>query len=146
MARKFAKPASTLQFQRLPAIQQTALRKFAESSNQNQRVLRDAVVRNRGFTNLIPTFAALPSKPLGRPQKQLFSPMRVKLGKPPLIDPFPLQKTVVGNDRLSFTGRTNTNFPNRLKNIEIGEAEKIKSTSTLFLIIAAMVLFFTLKK
>ena len=137
MARRFARPTATLQFERLPGIEQTALRKFAESSNRNQRILREAVVRKRGFTNIIPELPILAAP-------------TVKLGRPPFvrqkIEPIPIKKTLVGNDRLAFTGNTNIAFPNRLKNIEIGETEKAKVNSTLLLIIAAMVLFFAFKK
>ena len=146
MARRFARPTSTLQFQRLPLPEQIALRKIAETSKVSQLALREAVVRNRGFTNIIPEFAAARTKSLGRPTQQLLKIRPIKLGEPPKIDPIPLKETLVGNDRLSFTGNTNMAFPNRLKNIEISETEKAKVNSTLLLIIAAMVLFFAFKK
>lgn len=59
---KFAKPAATLAFFRMPKAQQAAQFKFAASSNANQQLLRQAVVKTGGFTKIFikPATVAVP--------------------------------------------------------------------------------------
>jgi len=59
---KFAQPTATLQFKRLSKARQQSLNTFGQSSKANQQILRKAVVKTGGFTNVFISPAFNPPK------------------------------------------------------------------------------------
>ena len=85
---KFARPAATLAFFRMPKAQQAAQFKFAASSKANQQLLRKAVVKTGGFTKIFispaTTIKGKPSIVIGKPKTpnlniSTFSPPKTAL-------------------------------------------------------------------